>query len=160
MENEKKKWGAGKITLTVIGGLIALSAVNGFLTGVSQGVADKVVESQVEGPSTQTPVEEPATPIETPNQENARLTAESYLNTMAFSRKGLIEQLEFEGYAKEDAEYAVGAVEVDWNEQAALSAASYLDTMPFSKQGLIDQLEYEGFTKSQAKYGVSTTGLK
>lgn len=34
------------------------------------------------------------------------------------SRKGLIEQLEFEGYTTEDATFAVDYLNVDWKEQA------------------------------------------
>lgn len=93
-------------------------------------------------------------PKETSGQRNARESAESYLDTAAFSRKSLIQQLKYEGYSKKDAEYAVDAIKVDWNKQAAKSAASYLETSSFSRSALIDQLEYEGFTHSQAVYGV------
>ena len=95
----------------------------------------------------------------TVSQENAIESAQNYLSTQAFSESGLIEQLEFEGYSKDDASFAVSHIEVDWNEQAARSAANYLDTMPFSRSGLIEQLEFEGYTHSQAIYGVDQTGL-
>ncbi len=101
----------------------------------------------------------PQAPTETVAQENARESAESYLRYMSFSRSGLIEQLEFEGYSTADATYAVDAVSPDWNEQAAKSAQSYLEHMSFSRSGLIEQLEFEGFTNEQAVYGVNTTGL-
>ncbi len=78
---------------------------------------------------------------------------------MAFSRSGLIHQLEFESFTTEDATYGVDALAADWNEQAAKSAAGYLDVMAFSRSGLIHQLVFEGFTQDQAEYGVSTTGL-
>jgi hypothetical protein len=78
---------------------------------------------------------------------------------MPFSRSGLIEQLEFEGYSKDDATFAVDSITVDWNEQAARAAENYLETMPFSRASLIEQLEFEGYTTAQAEYGVSTTGL-
>ena len=77
---------------------------------------------------------------------------------MAFSRSGLIKQLEYEGYTKEEATYAVDHCGADWKEQAAKSAASYLRTMSFSRDGLIKQLEYEGFTHEQAVYGVEQNG--
>jgi len=77
----------------------------------------------------------------------------------AFSRTGLIKQLEYEEYSTEDATWAVDRVTVDWNEQAAKSAKNYLDYSSFSRSGLIDQLIYEGFTPEQAEYGVSQTGL-
>jgi Host cell surface-exposed lipoprotein len=44
---------------------------------------------------------------ETSEQQNARETAESYLETGGFSRSGLIEQLVFEGFTRAQAEYGV-----------------------------------------------------
>lgn len=102
---------------------------------------------------------EEAAPDETAGQENARRSAENYLDTAAFSRKGLIGQLEYEGYSTADATYAVDAVSPDWNEQAAKAAKNYLDTSAFSRSGLIEQLKYEGYTEQQAVYGVNQTGL-
>ena len=60
---------------------------------------------------------------------------------MAFSYSGLIDQLEYEGYSSEEAEYAAKNCGADWNEQAVLSAKQYLKTMSFSEDGLIEQLE-------------------
>jgi colicin import membrane protein len=96
---------------------------------------------------------------ETAGQENARRSAESYLDSSAFSRSGLIDQLEYEGYITQDATYAVDAVSPSWNEQAAKAAESYLASSGFSRSGLIDQLEYEGYTTQQAVYGANQTGL-
>ena len=110
-----------------------------------------------EEPTEEVEVQEDAA-SETIAQKNARESAESYLSISAFSRKGLIEQLEFEEYSTEDAEYAVDALEVDWNEQAAKSAESYLELSAFSKQGLIDQLVFEGYTKAEAEYGAKAAG--
>lgn len=92
-------------------------------------------------------------------QENAVKKAKSYLNVMAFSRNGLIKQLEYEGFTNEEAVYGVDNISVDWNEQAVKKAKSYLDLMAFSKSGLISQLEYEGFTYEQAVYGAEQNGL-
>lgn len=91
-------------------------------------------------------------------QRNALRSATNYLNTMAFSKSGLIDQLEYEGYSTEEATYAVENCGADWNEQAAKSAQNYINTMSFSRSGLIDQLIYEGFTQEQAEYGVSAVG--
>jgi len=90
---------------------------------------------------------------------NARRKAADYLDYSAFSRTGLIDQLQFEGFSASDATYGVDSLKVDWNEQAAKKAAEYLDYSAFSRSGLIDQLLFEGFTPAQAEYGVSTTGL-
>ncbi len=89
---------------------------------------------------------------------NALASAESYLRFSAFSYKGLIEQLEFEGYSNDEATYAADNCGADWNEQAAKSAESYLEFSSFSRSGLIDQLEFEGFTHEQAVYGVEAVG--
>lgn len=96
---------------------------------------------------------------ETASQANARGSAASYLSFMAFSRSGLIDQLEYEGYSTADATYGVDAQNADWNEQAALKAEEYLDFMSFTRSELIDQLLYEGFTQSEATYGVNQVGL-
>lgn len=86
---------------------------------------------------------------------NAIGAAESYLDYTAFSRSGLIEQLEYEGYKTEDASFAVDYSKVDWNDQAVKSAKAYLEYTSFSLAGLIEQLQYEGFTYEQAAYGAN-----
>lgn len=103
--------------------------------------------------------EEPAAPTMTAAQSNAVRTAESYLEYTAFSRKGLIHQLKFEGFSTADATYGVDHVEVSWRTQAAKTAENYLEYSAFSRSGLIHQLEFEGFTPAQAAYGVSAAGL-
>jgi hypothetical protein len=91
----------------------------------------------------------------TAGQRNALSSAESYLRSMAFSKSGLVEQLEYEDFSRSDARWGVAHVRVSWYRQAVKSAKSYLRSSSFSRQGLIEQLEYEGFTRSQAAYGVS-----
>ena len=83
----------------------------------------------------------------------AVLTAESYLRHSSFSRSGLIDQLEFEGFSTEDATYGVDAQNADWFAQAAATAERYLDYSSFSRSELIGQLEFEGFTSEQAVHG-------
>jgi hypothetical protein len=104
-------------------------------------------------------------PSETVSQENARKSAESYLDFSAFSRQGLIQQLSSsagDGFSRADAIYAVDHIDVDWNEQAAKAANQYLEQQSFSRAGLIQQLESsagDGYTHAQAVYGVNQTGL-
>ncbi|MFI6400351.1 Ltp family lipoprotein [Rhodococcus coprophilus] len=95
----------------------------------------------------------------TGGQRNAVRAANDYLDFSAFSRQGLIDQLEFEDYSTADATFAVDYVSPDWNEQAAKAAEGYLDYTSFSRQGLIDQLVFEGYTSEQAQYGVDQTGI-
>lgn len=89
---------------------------------------------------------------------NALRSAKSYLRFTAFSYKGLIDQLLYEGYKQEEAEFAADNCGADWNEQAVKSAKDYLDVSAFSRKSLIDQLEYEQFTTEQATYGVDNCG--
>ena len=79
--------------------------------------------------------------------------AASYLRYSSFSRDGLINQLEYEGYTTEEATAAVDAQGVDWNAQAVGSAESYLGFAAFSRQWLIEQLEFDGYTNSEATFG-------
>ncbi|MEO0023694.1 MAG: hypothetical protein RL196_135 [Actinomycetota bacterium] len=92
-------------------------------------------------------------------QSNARQAAESYLNSQAFSRQGLIDQLVYEKYSKSDAAYGVDATNTNWKNQAYKAAQEYLNSQSFSRGELIDQLVYEGFSQSQATYGVNKVGL-
>ncbi len=94
----------------------------------------------------------------TTGERNAVEKAKSYLEIIAFSRKGLIEQLEYEKFLHEEAVYGADNCGADWNEQVAKKAKSYLELMAFSRGGLIEQLEYEGFTHEQAVYGVKQNG--
>ena len=93
------------------------------------------------------------------SKQNALKKAKSYLNYSAFSKQGLIEQLEYEKFTLEQAQYGVNNCGANWNEQAEKKAESYLKYSAFSRQRLIEQLEYEGFTHEQAVYGVSAVGL-
>ncbi len=95
----------------------------------------------------------------TTGERNALNRAQDYLEFMAFSRSGLIDQLEYEGFTSSEAEYAVDHCGANWNEQAKLKAQEYLRFMSFSRSGLIDQLVYEGFTNSQASAAASAVGL-
>lgn len=101
----------------------------------------------------------PAAPEYTVSQEQAIGKAEDYLSYSAFSKSGLIDQLEFEGFSNSDAKFAVEHIAVDWNEQAAKKAKEYLDFSSFSRSGLIDQLEFDGFSAKQAKHGADSVGL-
>jgi len=104
-------------------------------------------------------VTEAPEPELTSGQENAIGAAEGYLDYSAFSKSGLIKQLEFEKYSKADATFAVDNIEVDWNEQAVKAAKDYLDYSSFSRGGLIEQLKFEGYTVKQAAHGATGAGL-
>ena len=90
---------------------------------------------------------------------NAKKKALEYLDFMAFSRQGLIEQLEYEGFTHSQSVYGVDHTGANWYTQAVRCAKSYLSWGSFSRSELIEQLEYEGFTNGQAVYAVNQVGL-
>lgn len=112
-------------------------------------------------PPAQTEPEPEPEPELSLSQEQAIVSAQSYLTTVGgFSRSGLIDQLEYEGFSTADAEFAVDYLDVDWREQAVISAESYMENVGgFSRQGLIDQLEYEGFSTKNAEYAADQVGF-
>lgn len=136
---------------------VAIGAVAGC--GANQAEAPTTPVA-TQGPATGTP-----TPVEvdttTPGQKNALRSAENYLEYQAFSKTGLLKQLEFEKYTPADAQWAVDKLSptVDWNAQAVKKAKSYLEFQAFSRDGLVQQLEFEGFTPSEAEAGVAGAGL-
>lgn len=94
------------------------------------------------------------------NETVALEVAKTFLESMPFSRSGLIEQLKFAGFTQEEAEYAADNSGADWYEMAVKSALSYLETSDYSENGLIRQLESssEGYTHEEAVHGVSEAG--
>lgn len=102
----------------------------------------------------------------TMSQLQALGSAQDYLATSHFSRKGLIDQLSSEygeGFDVADATWAVDHLTVDWNEQAYGAGQDYLAIDHFSRRGLIEQLtsEYgDQYTTAQATYAVDKLGLK
>lgn len=90
----------------------------------------------------------------TREQKNALQTAKDYLNYTSFSKSGLYDQLIYEQYPADAAQFAIDNIEVDWNAQALQTAKDYLDYSSFSDQGLYDQLIYEGFEPGQAQYAI------
>lgn len=122
----------------------------------STSVMDRMAEARTPAIGLSFEAEYPLSPI---SQQNAVRTAEDYLDFSAFSREGLIKQLEYDQFSTAEAVFAVDNITVDWNEQAAKAAQDYLDFSGFSHGGLISQLAYDGFTPAQAAYGVAAAGL-
>ena len=94
----------------------------------------------------------------TTGQKNALNKAHDYLSFSAFSYSGLMKQLEYEGFATEEATYAVDNCGADWSKQAAQKAHDYLNFSSFSYKGLVKQLEYEGFSAEEATFAADSCG--
>lgn len=142
-----------KIALAVVAAVVGLSILGsiGNSGKPSQSRSDNTAGSVFSQPTTESGF--------TPSQDNAIEKAQSYLSTGDFSRKGLIEQLEYNKFSNADATFAVERIEatggVNWISEAIDKAQSYLRTGSFSLQGLIEQLEYNGFTPDQAELGAN-----
>jgi len=107
----------------------------------------------------------PSGPHYTLSQQNAIHAAENYLETTAFSKAGLIEQLSSSAgdkYPHQDAVFAVDHLHVNYDDQAVKAAKNYLSTSSFSCQGMIEQLSSSAgdkYTVAQAEYGAKKVGL-
>ena len=134
--------------------LIVTASIGAIVFGLAPTVSAEAqsLSPTPNGPRYSVDSELPMSPM---SQQNAVRKAREYLSISSFSRRGLIEQLEYEGFSTADATFAVDSISVDWNQQAVEKAQEYLSISSFSRQGLIEQLEYEGFTPSQAAYGVA-----
>jgi hypothetical protein len=97
-----------------------------------------------------------ATPV---SRAMAVAKAKEYLGFEAFSYKGLIGQLKFEGFSTSDATYGASHSGANWTKEAVAKAKEYLKLEAFSRSGLVGQLEFEGFTPAQALYGARSVGL-
>jgi hypothetical protein len=95
----------------------------------------------------------------TANHTQAVRDARQYLQFQAFSLKGLIKQLEFDGFSPSDATYGASHAGANWMKEAAAAAKEYLKTEPFSFSGMVAQLEFDGFTHAQAVHGAHAAGL-
>jgi hypothetical protein len=145
---------------------VALACSSGGTDTKSPGAQDAATSAVATKPSAVEPTTKvPTTKPVSVEEQNAVRSAQNYLDTGAFSCKGLIRQLSSDagdGYSLTAATYAVDSLHINLNEQAAKSAKTYLSTSSFSRKGLIEQLESdagEGFTHSQAVYGVNKAGL-
>lgn len=139
MRNKEKKHTYGKvIIISAFSVLISLTPI----TNMTLPINHHTIEVQA------------ATLGETNALEKAKL----YLDTMPFSKKGLVKQLKFDGFSAKEAKYGANKCKANWKKQAAKKAKLYLETQPFSKTGLIKQLKFDGFTAKQAKYGAKKAG--
>ena len=68
---------------------------------------------------------------ETTALENAIESAEEYNKVLAYSKKGIIEKLKYEGFSEDIAECAVKSINANWKENCVKSAYSYLNLFSF-----------------------------
>jgi len=144
------------ITILVLSSCVSYNLMTDT-TVIETTVTETEVETETEA-ETEATTEAETAPQLSMEQRNAISKAQNYLKLTAFSRSGLIKQLEFEGFSNESSTFAVDNITVDWNEQAAKQAQNYLNLTSFSRSGLMDQLKYEGFSDTEVEYGVTAVG--
>jgi hypothetical protein len=124
--------------------------MNGALTAlVAAGVLTALLFGSVTAAAHATPI----------SRANAVRLAHEYLQSEAFSLKGLVSQLKYEGFSTSDATYGASHSGANWTKEGVAAAKEYLQSQAFSRRGLVEQLEYDGFTSSQALYGARAAGL-
>jgi host cell surface-exposed lipoprotein len=103
-----------KFVFPILGGFVLLMVIAGLTNSSDKKAAAAPAAATVEttapaekAPAAEAPAKVEETRAETAGQENARRSAEDYLSTAAFSRKGLIDQLKYEGYTEQQAVYGV-----------------------------------------------------
>lgn len=152
------------LALVVITGLMLTACGASADLGSGSGAqgARPSTGSAKEGSETPGPDEPEASGETTPelsvSQQQAIESAQSYIDSGAFSQKGLIKQLKFEGFSTKEATYAAKNIGADYKAEALESAQSYLDSGSFSQTGLVKQLVFEGFPKADAVAAVNASG--
>ncbi len=126
-----------------------------------QKAVERLANGRKRATGGQEPAEEQKSAEMTSGQENALRAGQNYIDSMSFSKAGLIQQLSSsagDGYSKADATFAANNVEANWNKEAVEAAQGYLDTMPFSKDDLVQQLSSaagDEYTRAQADYALN-----
>jgi len=139
----------------LIGGVVSIITAGAAIHNASNLPATWVTPSTHPNPTVKKTAE-----FKSKSQEQAVLKAQQYVRSTFFSRKGLINQLKFEGFSTEDATFATDYLHLNYNTQAAGKAQEYVSGQQgFSKQSLIDQLEFEGYSTEQATYGATKAGF-
>lgn len=177
-KNRRRGFAWAGIALGVVAWIVAIAVSIATFAGAASSISESIESSSpiaaspapvvteeaavAEPAETTAPAQSaapaPATPDLTMGQRNAVAKAKDYLSLTAFSRSGLVKQLEFEGFATADAEFAVDNIAADWNVQAEKKAKEYLDLTSFSRDSLVQQLTFEGFTQEQAEHGATAAG--
>lgn len=130
-----------------------VSSSNKSSGGSSSDKSSTVSSSSTSGAVTSNSTEKEN--VVTVGEKAALDKSNDYLSIMCFSKEGLRDQLEYDGFTTEEIDYAISNQSVDWAEQALGKGKEYMNIMSFSKSGLKDQLLYDGFTDEQATHAVN-----
>lgn len=110
-------------------------------------------EEQTENTAQTTGATQPAEEL-TREEQDALDHALALLETIPYSREGLISQMVYDGYDEMAAAAAADRTGADWKAQAAKSAGEYVLHLGVSRTGIAQMLEYERFTADETAYAL------
>lgn len=90
----------------------------------------------------------------TKEEQDALDYALALLETVAYSREGLISQMVHDGYEEAVAAAAADRTGLDWKAQAVRSAQECVLHLAVSRTGVAQMLEYERFTADETAYAM------
>lgn len=123
--------------------------------GFSEEQADYAIGHLEDNEADQKEAERKAKQAAIPNQGAAAYNkARDYEDIFALSKQGLYDQLIYDQFPADAAQYAVDTIDLDWNQVALKSAENYRKTMNMSNGQIYDQLVYDKFTPEQAQYAI------
>lgn len=117
------------------------------------GDQDEKREEETQNSTQTTGDTQPAETL-TREEQDALDHALELLETIPYSREGLISQMVHDGYAEAAAAAAVDRTGLDWKEQAVKSAEEYVKYLPMSRTGVAQMLEYDRFTPDEVAYAM------
>ena len=97
--------------------------------------------------------------IKNNNQEKVVAAAKSYIEYAPMSKEGMIEQLKYENFSQDDAEYAVNHANIKWDEQASRSAVVFIGYSNPTTNELKEQLQFEKFSDEEINYALEHNGF-
>lgn len=95
-------------------------------------------------------------------QSEIQAKAMYYINNLALSKTGIIQQMKSEGYNEQELKEALNKLDVDWNEQAVKAANWYLSIYKnnIDREMMKQCLEKnEGFTSREVEYALRKVGF-
>ena len=141
-----------KLTAIMLASLTAMS-----LSACSSDSTEPATSAQEEQSSEASYVSYEKNKEATDSQNDAAEAAVVYLETMPMSKQALFDQLKYDSYSAEDAQYAIDNINADWNEEALEAAENYYDSGTTDTNEIYNQLisEYgEQFTTDEAQYAI------
>lgn len=121
------------------------------------GEKDEQTKDKIEDTTKETEILQPAeddSQTLTREEQDALDHALELLQTIPYSREGLISQMVYDGYEETVAAAAADRTGLDWKEQAVKAAEEYVKYLPMSRTGLAQMLEYDRFTADEAAHAM------